>query len=75
MIRLCGDSLHRVEVSPAGVACNPRNARVKSIRTIPAPTDDQAAPRQEGEAGAHPRMRQFGDEAGVGRRAGEQFDA
>ena len=60
---------HCVEVSPAGVACNPRDARVKEvIRRISSPTDDQPPPRQEGEAVVRPSMRQLGDGAGVGGR-------
>ena len=38
---------HRVEVSPAGLARNPRDARVKDVRTIGSPTDDQPPPRQD----------------------------
>ena len=45
---------HIVEVSPAGVACNPRDAIVKFGKRITikicSPTDDQPSPRQEGEA-------------------------
>ena len=62
-----------MEVNPAGVASNPRDARVKGMRTIPSPTDDQPPPRQEGEAVKMPSMRQVRDEAGVGGRAREQF--
>ena len=65
---------HSVEGSPAGVACNPRNARVKVVRkTIVSPTDDQPPPRQEGEAVAIPWLRQIRDGAGVGGRAREQL--
>ena len=61
-------------MSPAGVACNPRDAIVKVVRTTVSPTDDQPPPRQEGEAVA-PSLRQFRDGAGVGGRAREQLDA
>ena len=64
-----------MEVSPAGVACNPRDARVKLIRTIISPTDDQPPPRKEREAVALPCLRQIRDGAGVGGRAREQLDA
>ena len=69
---------HCVEVCPAGVACNPRDASVKVVRTtiIPpdhSPTDDQPPPSQEGEAGVTPCMRQVRDGAGVRRRAREQL--
>ena len=57
---------HSVEGSPAGVACNPSDARVKDVRTIMSPTDDQPPPRQEGEAVAIPSSRQIRDGAGVG---------
>ena len=63
-------------VSPAGVACNPRDARVKlitDIRTIISPTDDQPPPRQEREAVAFPWFRKVRDEAGVGGREREQL--
>ena len=67
---------HCVEVSPAGVACNPRDARVKGVTTRRiSPTNDQLPPRQEREAGHHPRLRQVRDEAGIGGRAREQFHA
>ena len=56
---------HRVEVSPAGVAFNPRDARVVAVTTIISPTDDQPPPRQEGEAVANPCSRQIRDGAGV----------
>ena len=58
---------HRVEGSPAGVACHPRDARVKVDTTV-SPTDDQPPPRQEGEAVAMPCLRQIRDEAGAGGR-------
>ena len=66
---------HCVEVSPVGVACNPRDAGV----THPTPTsissaDDQPPPRQEGEGVVNPWLRQVRDEAGVGERAREQFN-
>ena len=61
---------HSVEGSPAGVACNPRDARV-----IHSPTDDQPPPRQEGEAVVSPFLRQLRDGAGVGGRAREQLNA
>ena len=64
-----------MEVSPAGVACNPREARVKGVRNKSSPTDDQPPPRQEGEAVAMPCLRQLRDGAGVGGRAREQFNA
>ena len=57
-----------MEVIPAGVASNPRDARVKVVRTRFSPTDDQPPPRQEGEAVAIPSLRQIRDEAGVGGR-------
>ena len=59
-------------VSPAGVACNPRDARVKGA-TIPSPTGDQPPPRQEREAVAFPWFRKVRDEAGVGGREREQL--
>ena len=62
---------HGVEWSPAGVACDPRNARVKKRSIIPSPTDDQPPPRQEREAVVKPWLRQIRDGAGVGGR--EQF--
>ena len=64
---------HCVEVSPAGVACNPRDARVKNDRIIVSPTDDQPPPRQEGEAVVSPFLRQLRDEAGVRGRWREQL--
>ena len=64
---------HRVEGSPAGVACHPRDARVEVVRTTVSPTDDQPPPRQEGEAVARPWSRQIRDGAGVGGRAREQL--
>ena len=63
-----------MEVSPAGVASNPRDARVKLI-TIISPTDDQPPPRQEEEAVARPWLRQWRDGAGVEGRAREQLHA
>ena len=78
MMRLVFDyweAPHSVEGSPAGVACNPRDARVKVVRTTVSPTDDQPPPRQEGEAVVTPCLRQVGDEAGVGGRAREQLNA
>ena len=69
MITNWDEAPHLVEVSPAGVAYNPRDARVKGVirekRTIPSPTDDQPPPRQEGETGGRPRFGQVRDEAGV----------
>ena len=63
-------------MSPAGVACNPRDARVKLVMIhIPPPTDNQPPPRQEGEARARPRLRQIRDGAGDGGREREQFNA
>ena len=65
-----------MEVSPAGVASNPKDAGVKvAIIIIVSPTDDQPPPRQEGEAVARPCLRQIGDGAGVGGRARKQLDA
>ena len=64
---------HRVEGSPAGVACHPRDAGVKVVTIIMSPTDDQPPPRQEGEAVALPSLRQIRDGAGVGGRAREQL--
>ena len=60
-----------MEVIPAGVASNPRDARVKVVRTRFSPTDDQPPPRQEGEGVGRPWLRQIRDGAGGGRR--EQF--
>ena len=62
---------HRVEVSPAGVACHPRETGVKS-RTIGSPADDHPPPRQEGEAVETPWLRKIRDGAGGG--GWEQFD-
>ena len=63
-----------MEVSPAGVASNPRDARIKGVKTtISSPTDDQPPPRQEGEAVARPCLRQIRDGAGVGGRAREHL--
>ena len=59
-----------MEVSPAGVASNPRDARIKTTKS---PTDDQPPPRQEGEAVARPWLRQIRDGAGVGGREREQL--
>ena len=60
---------HSEEGSPAGVACNPRYARVKSLMIIiKSPADDQHPPRQEGKAGASPCLGQVRDGAGVGVR-------
>ena len=65
-----------MEVSPAGVASNPGDARVKGVKTkTKSPTDDQPPPRQEGEAVARPWLRQIRDGAGVGGRAREQLHA
>ena len=64
-----------MEVSPAGVACNPRGAGVKVATTIMSPTDDQPPLRQEGEARARPWLRQIRDGAGDGGREREQFNA
>ena len=63
---------HRVEVSPAGVACHPREAGVKVVRTIPTTADDHPPPRQEGEAVAPPWLNKIRD--GAGGRGWEQFD-
>ena len=62
-----------MEVSPAGVACNPRDARVEIVHSILSPTDDQPPPRQEGYAGHKPIFRQVRDGAVIGRR--EQLHA
>ena len=62
-----------MEVSPAGVACNPRDARVKSVSIPPSPTDDQPPPRQEREAVVHSWLRQVRDGAGFGGGAREQL--
>ena len=60
--------------SPAEVACNPGEARVKWVKTIiNSSTDNQPPPRQEGEAVVSPWSGQIRDGAGVGRR--EKFDA
>ena len=66
---------HGVDASPAGVACTPRDAGVKDIRTRVSPTDDQPPPRQQGEAVVFPWSRQVRDGAGVRGRAREQFHA
>ena len=66
--------LHREERSPAEVASNPRDARVKDnwvTMKCYSPTDNQPPPRQEGEAVLIPFMRQVRDEAGFGGRARE----
>ena len=62
-----------MEGSPAGVASNPRDARVKVFRQITSPTDDQPPPREEGEAVSIPWLRQVRDEAGVRGRAREKL--
>ena len=59
---------HIVEVSPAGVACHPREAGVKAN----SPADDNPPPRQEGEAVARPWLRKIRDGAGGG--GWEQFN-
>ena len=67
---------HIVEGSPAVVACDPREARVKVVIIfIFSPTDNQPPPRQEGEAVAIPSLRQIRDGAGVGGREREQLNA
>ena len=64
---------HRVEVSPAGVACHPREAGVKVVKTTTiSPADDHPPPRQEGEGVARPWLRKIRD--GAGGRGWEQFD-
>ena len=63
---------HIVEVSPAGVACHPREAGVKGVRKITSPADDHPPPRQEGEAVAIPWLRKIRD--GAAGRGWEQFD-
>ena len=66
---------HIVEGSPAVVACDPREARVKVVIIfIFSPTDNQPPLRQEGEARARPWLRQIRDGAGVGGRAREQLN-
>ena len=62
---------HRVEVSPAGVACHPREAGVKVVGTIVPPADDHPPHRQEGEAVFRPWLRKIRD--GAGGRGWEQF--
>ena len=62
-----------MEVSPAGVASNPRDARVKAVTITKSPTDDQPPPRQEGEAVAPPSLRQIRNGAEIGVRAREQL--
>ena len=64
-----------MEGSPAGVACNPREARVKVGTIKISPTDNQPPPREEGEAVTVPSVRQIRDGAGVGGRTREQFHA
>ena len=60
-------------MSPAGVACHPREAGVKGVRPIKAsPADDHPPPRQEGEAVPIPWLRKIRDGAGGG--GWEQFD-
>ena len=59
-------------MSPAGVACHPREAGGKFRTTIPPPADDHLPPRQEGEGVARPWFRKIRD--GAGGRGWEQFD-
>ena len=60
---------HIVEVSPAGVACNPREARVEDIeRFVISTTDNQPLPGDEGEGVVTPSVRQVGDGAGMARQ-------
>ena len=64
---------HIVEGSPAVVACDPREARVKVVIIIIfSPTDNQPPPRQEGEAVAFPWLRKIRD--GAAGRGWEQFN-
>ena len=63
-----------MEVSPADVASNPRDARIKGATITISPTDDQPPPRKEGEAVAKSWSRQVWDGAGFGGRAREDFD-
>ena len=63
---------HIGEVSPAGVACHPREAGVKARTIIGPPADDHPPPRQEGEGVESPWLRQIRDGAGDG--GWEQFD-
>ena len=63
---------HIAEVSPAGVACHPREAGVKARTIIGPPADDHPPPRQEGEAVAFPWLRKIRDGAGGG--GWEQFN-
>ena len=57
---------HVVKVSPAGVSCNPRYARVKGVKCItPSTTDNNRPPRQEGLAVESPLLRQGWDRTGV----------
>ena len=63
---------HRVEGSPAGVACHPRDARVEVATTV-SPTDDQPPPRQEGEAVAIPWLSHIRDGASVRGRGREKL--
>ena len=68
---------HGVESSPAGVSCNPTDARVKlkPISRISSPTDDQPPPRQKGEGVAIPALGQVRDGAGIGGRGREQLNS
>ena len=60
---------HGVEGSPAGFACNPREARVKDAeRFVVSTTDDQPLPGDEGEGVVTPSVRQVGDGAGMARQ-------
>ena len=70
MITNWDEAPHLVEVSPAGVAYNPRYARVEDATTV-IPTRDQPPSRQEGEPVSISCLRQIRDEAGVGGRAGK----
>ena len=63
---------HIVEVSPAGVACHPREAGVKIRTRTSSPADDHPPPRQEGEAVEIPWLRKIRD--GAAGRGWEQFD-
>ena len=59
-----------MEESPAGVACNPRNAEAKDvIAIVSSSTHHQSPPRQEGETVTRTWLTQIRDEAGVRRRA------
>ena len=64
---------HVVEMSPAVVACSPRDAGAKVVMSTKSPADHHSSPRQKGEAWQSPWLRQVRDGAGVG--GWEQFNA